>query len=77
MAKFKHAAIRIRTEEPNYSYLPDPEYDWAHTVYGNAKAQVEARLAQEGWTLLNVLSLFGDDGLAERKSSTGRYFLRF
>ena len=33
----KHAAIRIRTEEPDYSDIPVFEYDWAQTVYGNVK----------------------------------------
>jgi hypothetical protein len=33
----KHAAIRIRTEELDYSDLPNFEYDWARTVYGDVK----------------------------------------
>lgn len=40
MAKFKDSAIRIRTEEPDYSDLPDPEYDWTYTVYGDAKEMI-------------------------------------
>jgi hypothetical protein len=31
----------------------------------------------DGWTLLNVLSTFGSDGLEERKASAGDYFLRY
>lgn len=42
-----------------------------------AKAALAPRLANQGWTLLNVLSIFGPDGLAERKASAGDYFLRF
>ena len=34
-AKTKHGIIRIRTEEPDYSEIPVPEYDWAKYVYGN------------------------------------------
>jgi hypothetical protein len=34
LSKMRHAAIRIRTEEPDYSDLPDPQYDWSRTVYG-------------------------------------------
>ncbi len=30
----KHSCIRIRTDEPDYSDLPDPEYDWSKSVYG-------------------------------------------
>ncbi len=38
---------------------------------------IAARLANRGWTLLNVVSVFGDDGLAGRKASAGQYYLRF
>ena len=43
----------------------------------NARGQLEERLAAEGWTLLNVLDVFEDDGLEERKDEAGEYFLRF
>ena len=43
----------------------------------SARSEVAARLSREGWVLLNVLSVFGKDGLKERKDSAGRYFLRF
>ena len=35
LAKMKHGIIRIRTEEPDYSEIPVPEYDWEKSVYGN------------------------------------------
>jgi hypothetical protein len=28
---------RVRTEEPDYSDIPDHQYDWMYTVYGNTK----------------------------------------
>lgn len=31
----RHAAIRVQTEEPDYSDIPDFEYDWSQTMYGN------------------------------------------
>ena len=31
----KHYSTRYRTEEPDYSYLPNMKYDWSYTVYGN------------------------------------------
>jgi Reverse transcriptase (RNA-dependent DNA polymerase) len=37
LSKMRHAAIRIRTEEPDYSDLPDLEPDWARSVYGEVK----------------------------------------
>ena len=37
LSKMKHAAIRIRTEEPDYSDIPKFDYDWSQTIYGNVK----------------------------------------
>jgi hypothetical protein len=34
LSKMRHAVIRIRTEEPDYSDLPDMKYDWSRSVYG-------------------------------------------
>jgi hypothetical protein len=42
-----------------------------------AAGEVAARLEAAGWTLLNVLSVFGPEGLEERRGSAGDYFLRF
>ena len=44
---------------------------------GAAEAELADRLAAAGWTLLNVLSVFGPEGLEERKASAAEYFLRF
>ena len=30
-------SIRYRTEEPDYTYLPDMKHDWTYTVYGNTQ----------------------------------------
>jgi hypothetical protein len=36
LAKMKHAStIRVRTEDPDYSGLPEQNFDWAYSVYGN------------------------------------------
>lgn len=42
-----------------------------------AEAELRGRLANGGWTLLNVLSTFGPEGLGERQASAGEYYLRF
>ncbi|MEE4187788.1 MAG: hypothetical protein V2I76_04990 [Roseobacter sp.] len=42
-----------------------------------AAAELETRLSAKGWTLLNVLSVFDQSGLAERKESAGRHYLRY
>lgn len=43
----------------------------------NARAQLRSRLDARGWTLLNVVSVFGEEGLEQRKSSAGQNYLRF
>lgn len=42
-----------------------------------AEAELAARLAAKGWTLLGVMSVFDANGLAERKESAGPNYLRF
>jgi hypothetical protein len=31
---FSSAAIRVRTNTPDFADLPDQEFDWCHSVYG-------------------------------------------
>ena len=33
----KDYATRFRTMEPDYSYLPEQNFDWTHTVYGHVQ----------------------------------------
>jgi hypothetical protein len=40
LAKMKHGYIRVRTEEPDYSSLQKPTYDWSRSVYGEVKEQM-------------------------------------
>jgi hypothetical protein len=40
LLKMKHAAIRVRTEETDYSDLPDNNCDLTYTVYGKVKELV-------------------------------------
>ena len=44
---------------------------------GSAENQLRDRLAGNGWQLLNVLGVFDDAGLDERKDSAGEFFLRY
>ena len=34
LSKMRHATIRVRVSEPDYSDLPVKEYDWSKSVYG-------------------------------------------
>lgn len=44
---------------------------------GAAQTELAPRLKSKGWTLLNVVSVFGPDGLEQRKTNAGAFFLRF
>ena len=41
-----------------------------------AASALAARLG-DGWQLLEVMSVFGDEGLEQRRASAGDYFLRY
>lgn len=43
----------------------------------NAQAELIDKLAADGWTLLNILGVFDDAGLDDRKDSAGEYYLRY
>jgi hypothetical protein len=38
----KHASIRVRTEEPDYSDIPDIVHDWIYSVYGKVEELLPA-----------------------------------
>jgi len=40
LSRMRDGVIRIRTEEPDYSDIPDTIYDWEHTVYAGAKEEI-------------------------------------
>lgn len=44
---------------------------------GAAAQAVSSRIAKGGWTLLTVVSIFGPEGLQQRKASAGANFLRY
>lgn len=42
-----------------------------------AQAEIAPRIARDGWQLLNVVSVFDETGLDERRQSAGQYYLRY
>jgi len=44
---------------------------------GNAQRELSRRLAAAGWELLNIVSVFGDADLDQKRGSAGDFFLRF
>lgn len=42
-----------------------------------AAPQIRARISSDGWVLLNVLSVFDESGLQQRRPNAGRFHLRY
>ena len=42
-----------------------------------AAPEIARRIGADGWTLLNVMGIFGPEGLAQRQADAGRFFLRY
>jgi hypothetical protein len=40
LSKMRHGIIRIRTEEPDFSDIPEKKYDWHYTCYYGAKEDI-------------------------------------
>jgi Reverse transcriptase (RNA-dependent DNA polymerase) len=70
LSNMRHGKLRIRTEEPDYSDIPDPEHDWAKTVYGDA-TEVKPHDAPEPLGRFVTLTHYVDANLMH-DVSTGR-----
>jgi hypothetical protein len=42
LSKMRHGMIRVRTDEPDYSDIPDFEYDWSKSIYGHVEELLPA-----------------------------------
>lgn len=51
--------------------------DQSCTSRDAAAREISRKLEKDGWQLLNVMSTFTQDGLAERKSSAGKFYLKY
>ncbi|MEL6586896.1 MAG: hypothetical protein AAFY65_01590 [Pseudomonadota bacterium] len=71
-----YADYKAKKDNPlqlHYGVMQVP--DGACSV-GAARSVVAGRL-RDGWQLLNVVSVFGPEGLDQRRASAGAYFLRY
>ncbi|HPD91299.1 MAG TPA: hypothetical protein PLG62_02470 [Pararhodobacter sp.] len=73
-----YADYRAQQQSPvRFHYGIAQISDGACGSTGAAANELRARLARNGWTLVDVLSTFRDDGLASRRGNAGQYFLRY
>lgn len=72
-----YADYKAKRDEPLKLHYGVAQVSDANCSPGAAEGELAPRLASDGWTLLNVLSTFGPEGLEERKASAGEFFLRY
>ena len=73
-----YADYRAQQQSPvRFHYGVAQISDGACNSTGAAANEFRSRLARNGWTLVDVLSTFRDDGLASRRGNAGQYFLRY
>ena len=72
-----YADYKAKKDDPLQLHYGVAQVSDANCSPGAAQGELAPRLAGDGWTLLNVLSTFGPEGLEERKASAGEYFLRY
>ncbi len=73
-----YADYKAKRDNPlklHYGVVQLPDNACASTQV--AAGNIAQRLAADGWVLLNVLSIFDDNGLPQRRESAGEYYLRY
>nr|WP_159965716.1 hypothetical protein [Profundibacterium mesophilum] len=72
-----YADYKAKTDDPlrlHYGVIALPEEACTPEA---APRLIAERIDGEGWTLLKVMAIFDADGLEERRTSAGDYFLRY
>ena len=67
-------AIRFRTEQPDYSFLPDQDFDWTYSVYGDVHKILPDDIPEPLGKAVTTTKTMGanmNHCLATGKSSTG------
>ena len=70
----KDYAITFRTDQPDYSFLPDPDFDWTYCVYGNVQESLPNDMPDplsEAMTTATSMDANLNHCLATGKSLTG------
>ena len=70
----KYYAVRFRTDQPDYSFLPDQDFDWTYSVYGNVQEILPDDMPDPlGKAVISTRTMdaYLNDCLATGKSFTG------
>ena len=72
--RIKYYAIRFRTDQPDYSFLPDQDFDWTYSEYGNVQELLPGDMPDplgEAVTTNTTMDANLNHRLATGKSLTG------
>ncbi|MCB6179390.1 hypothetical protein LHP98_14805 [Rhodobacter sp. Har01] len=72
-----YADYKAKKKDPTRYHYGVAQISDANCSVGAALGELAPRLAGDGWTLLDVVSTFGPEGLEKRKANAGEYFLRY
>lgn len=73
-----YADYKAKQDDPlrlQYGVIELP--DGACASMEKAEQRIARRIGRDGWQLLRVISVFGEEGLEKRKTRAGEYFLRY
>lgn len=71
-----YADYKARQDQPFALHYGVAQIEGPCTT-AQAAQELAPRLATAGWRLLNVVSVFGAEGLEERRENAGAHFLRY
>lgn len=72
-----YADYKAKQDNPLRLHYGVAKVSDANCAPASAAEELRPRLQAQGWVLLNVVSTFGPEGLQERQTSAGEYFLRY
>jgi hypothetical protein len=70
LSKMKDAVIRVRTQEPDLSAIPENEYDWANSIYGCESEQIPTDIPNPKGSFVTLTHYF--DANLYHDMATGR-----
>ena len=71
------ADYKAKMDNPLRRHYGVAEIDAAACSADAAFAALAPRVAQEGWELLEIMSVFDESGLDARRPDAGQFFLRY
>lgn len=72
-----YATYKAKQDDPLRLHFGVAEMSDKNCSQGDAKKDLKSRLRKEGWILLKIEEMIGEDELGKVRASAGEYFLRY